>query len=197
MAQNKTKLTDASVESYLAAIQDETRRKDCEALSTLMSKATKEPPKMWGSSIVGFGSYHYKYESGREGDSCLVGFSSRKDAISIYLARLSEQEALLAQLGKYKMGKGCLYVRRLDDVDLKVLERLISGSVTERKRNDGFLSLLSAPARRALEREGITSVKQLARYSEAEILALHGIGPSSLPKLRQALQSENQDFRQP
>ena len=84
MAANKTKETGASVDGYLAAISDEARRKDCEALARLMAKATKHPPKMWGSSIVGFGSYHYKYESGREGDMCLVGFSSRKSDISLY-----------------------------------------------------------------------------------------------------------------
>ena len=84
MAENKTKATEAGVESYLSAIEDEARRKDCEALTQLMTKATKQQPKMWGTSIVGFGSYHYKYESGREGDSCLTGFSSRKGDISIY-----------------------------------------------------------------------------------------------------------------
>ncbi len=134
MAESKTKLTGASVESYFAAIQDESRRTDHEALVKLMRKATKEPPKMWGTSIVGFGSYHYKYESGREGDACLTGFSSRKDAISIYLSCLPKHEALLAKLGKHKMGKGCLYIRRLSDVDLKVLEKLVSDATTERKR---------------------------------------------------------------
>jgi len=134
MTENKTKATEASVESYLSAIEDEARRKDCEALSKLMTKATKEPPKMWGTSIVGFGSYHYKYESGREGDSCLTGFSSRKDAISIYLSCLPKHEALLAQLGKHKVGKGCLYIRRLSDVDRKVLEELVMDAATERKR---------------------------------------------------------------
>jgi len=138
MAENKTKATDASVESYLSAIEDETRRKDCEALAKLMAKATKEPPKMWGTSIVGFGSYHYKYESGHEGDSCLVGFSSRKGDISVYLlAGFPGRDELLARLGRHKMGKACLYVRRLSDVDPKVLEQLVVGSVTEIKRRYG------------------------------------------------------------
>jgi hypothetical protein len=89
---------------------------------------------MWGTSIVGFGSYHYRYESGREGDSCLTGFSSRKGDISVYLlASFPGREELLSNLGKYKLGKGCLYIRKLSDVDLKVLEQLIAGSVTERK----------------------------------------------------------------
>jgi hypothetical protein len=134
MPENKTKPTDASVESYLAAIKDASRRQDCEVLAKLMTKATKEPPKMWGASIVGFGSYHYKYESGREGDACLTGFSSRKDAISIYLSYLPKHEALLSQLGKYKAGKGCLYIRQLSDVDPKILEQLVSSAAAERKR---------------------------------------------------------------
>ncbi len=135
MAENKTKATGASVENYLAAIADEARRKDCQVLVKLMTKATKEQPKMWGTSIVGFGSYHYKYESGREGDSCLTGFASRKGDISVYIVASSAgQEKLLAKLGKHKMGKGCLYVRRLSDVDLEVLEQLVAGAVAERKR---------------------------------------------------------------
>ena len=136
MKENKTKATDASVESYLAAIADESRRKDCEALTKLMTKATKQPPKMWGTSIVGFGSYHYKYESGHEGDSCLTGFASRKSDITLYLvADFPGHEELLAKLGKHKRGKGCLYIRHLSDVDPKVLEQLIVDSVAERKRH--------------------------------------------------------------
>jgi hypothetical protein len=138
MAENKTKATEASVEGYLSAIADEARRKDCEALTKLMTKATRQKPKMWGTSIVGFGSYHYKYESGREGDSCLTGFSSRKSDISIYLvASFPGQKQLLAKLGKHKMGGGCLHVGKLSDVDPKVLEQLIAGSVAERKRLHG------------------------------------------------------------
>jgi len=136
MTENKTKATEASVESYLSAITDEARRQDCEALAKLMTKATKQPPKMWGTSIVGFGSYHYKYESGREGDSCLTGFSSRKSDITLYLvADFPGQDELLVKLGKHKRGKGCLYIRQLSDVDPKVLEQLIVGSVAERKRH--------------------------------------------------------------
>ncbi len=138
MAENKTKATEASVESYLSAIEDEARRTDCEALAKLMTKATRQQPKMWGTSIVGFGSYHYRYDSGREGDSCLTGFSSRKSDISVYLmASVLGQEELLSKLGKHKMGKGCLYLRKLSDVDLKVLEQLIVGTVGERRRRSG------------------------------------------------------------
>lgn len=134
MAQNKTQLSDASVQDYLSAIEDPVRRKDCEALSKLMSKASGHPPKLWGSSIVGFGSYHYVYESGREGDSCIVGFSSRKGDISVYLlASFPQREELLAKLGRHKTGKGCLYLRTLADVDSKVLEQLVAASVAERQ----------------------------------------------------------------
>lgn len=130
MAQNKTQPTQASVDEYLAQIENPGRRADCEALTTLMAKASKHPAQMWGSSIVGFGTHHYQYESGREGDICIVGFSSRKADISIYGATgAPESEALLASLGKHKMGKGCLYVSKLSDVDLKVLEQLIAAAV--------------------------------------------------------------------
>ena len=135
MAENKTQATEASVEDYFAAIDDDARRKDCEDLSKLMSKATKHKPKMWGTSIVGFGSYHYKYESGREGDSCLIGFSSRKGDISLYIvASFPDRDELLAKLGKHKTAKACLYIRKLSDVDLSVLESIIIGSFNERKR---------------------------------------------------------------
>jgi hypothetical protein len=135
MAENKTKATEASVEGYLGAIADETRRRDCQALAQLMTRATKHPPKMWGTSIVGFGSYHYRYESGREGDSCLVGFSSRRGDVRIYLlAEFPGDEALLAKLGKHTRGKGCLYIRSLADVDPKVLEKIVAASASERAR---------------------------------------------------------------
>ena len=134
MAENKTKATDVSVESYLSAIEDDSRRTDCETLARLMTKATNEQPKMWGTSIVGFGSYHYKYESGREGDSPLIGFSSRKGDITLYLeSNFPRHEELLARLGKHKTGKECLYIRRLSDVDLNVLEQLITDSLVERQ----------------------------------------------------------------
>jgi len=135
---NKTQATGASVERYFAGIKDKARRQDCEALAKLMTKATGEPPRMWGTSIVGFGSYHYKYDSGREGDMCLTGFSSRKDDISVYLmADFSGRDRLLARLGKHRMAKACLYIRTLSDVDAKVLEQLVAGSVAEHRRRNG------------------------------------------------------------
>jgi len=134
--ENKTKATTSSVDAYIEAISDESRRKDCRALAKLMARATKHKPVMWGTAIVGFGSYHYKYDSGREGDSCLVGFSSRKGDISIYLtASFPGRENLLAKLGKHKLAKACLYVRSLSDIDAKVLEQLVAGSAEARRRH--------------------------------------------------------------
>ena len=138
MAEAKTKATEASVASYLAAIEDDARRAECEAIAKLMRKVTKHEPKMWGSSIVGFGAYRYTYESGHSGESCQTGFSSRKADISVYLVAAGpDQERLLTQLGKHKMGKACLYIRRLSDIDVKVLQELVSASVAEVRRRYG------------------------------------------------------------
>jgi len=135
MAENKTKPTEAGVEAYLDAIADETRRQDCHELARLMTRVSGHQPKMWGPSTVGFGSYHYKYESGREGDFCLSGFASRKRDISIYLmAYFDGHDKFLEQLGKHKMGKSCLSVRKLSDVRLDVLEQLVAGSIAATKR---------------------------------------------------------------
>jgi hypothetical protein len=136
MAENKTKVTKASVASYLAGIKDETRRKDCEDLARLMTKATKQQPKMWGKSIVGFGNYHYKYESGREGEICAVGFSSRKGDITLYgLTSAPQHEELLGKLGKHSRGKGCFYIRKLSEVDPKVLGQLVAGAAKRKCRD--------------------------------------------------------------
>jgi hypothetical protein len=135
MAEPKTKATGASVDSYIDAIGDEQRRVDCRTLVKLMSKITGEPPVMWGTGIVGFGNYHYRYASGHEGDSCLAGFASRKGDISIYVtAGFEGREPLLAKLGKHKTGKVCLYVKRLADIDLGRLESIVKGSVVEMQR---------------------------------------------------------------
>jgi len=135
MAKSKTTVTGASVAAYLAAIDDDARRADCEALARLMSKATKHPPAMWGSSIVGFGSYHYKYESGREGDACLVGFSSRKGDISVYgLHAAPGAERLIAKMGRHKAGKGCLYIKTLAEIDLGLLAKLVASAAAEKQR---------------------------------------------------------------
>ena len=129
MAELKTKLNDASVEKFLQSVSEEQKRKDCFSILEVMKKVTKADPKMWGSSIVGFGTYHYKYESGREGDWFLTGFSPRKQNLTLYiLSGFSNYNELMKKLGKYKTGKSCLYINGLEDVDKKVLKDLITGS---------------------------------------------------------------------
>lgn len=135
MAANKTQPARVSADDFLAAVSDPVRRADCHALVRMIASITGEPPVMWGPSIVGFGSYHYRYESGREGDFLAAGFAPRKGDLSIYLlAADARQGALLARLGKHKMGKSCLYVKRLADVDMAVLTQLVAGSVAELRR---------------------------------------------------------------
>ncbi len=130
MATNKTKQTEQSVTDFIDSVADETKRDDSFQLINLISGSTGLQPKMWGPSIVGFGSYHYTYESGREGDAPIVGFSLRANALTIYLAVYHDwKEDLLQKLGKHKMGKGCLYVKKLSDVDLDILKEMILASV--------------------------------------------------------------------
>lgn len=134
MAENKTKLTELSADAYIAAIADPVRRRDCEALARLMAGVSKEEARMWGTSIVGFGTHRYPLAGGKEGEICAVGFSSRKGDISIYgVAGEDTDPALLDRLGKHKRGKGCLYVGRLADVNLEALERLVSDAVERKK----------------------------------------------------------------
>ena len=132
MSEQKTKPTDVSVESFLAGVADERKRADAERLCQLMQTVTGEPPVMWGPSIVGFGSYHYRYASGHEGDWPVAGFSPRAKAITLYLCNdISQHQEVLDRLGKHKVGKGCLYITRLSNVDESVLEELIRTSVAE------------------------------------------------------------------
>jgi Domain of unknown function (DU1801) len=134
MASNKTKPTAVSVTAFVNALLDPTKRADAKALIGLMKSAAGEEPRMWGPSIIGFGTYHYKYESGREGDTVLVGFSPRKPATVLYGVMGSEDaESLLAKLGKHTTGKGCLYIKNVSDVDRTVLEQLIIGSVVAKR----------------------------------------------------------------
>lgn len=130
MAENKTKPTTVTPRTFINQVDNEQKRKDCFELIALMQDITGHPPKMWGSSIVGFDQYHYKYESGREGDILLTGFSPRKQSLVLYLGPGLENRRLMARLGKYKTGKGCLYLNKLDDVDRGVLRELILTSVT-------------------------------------------------------------------
>jgi hypothetical protein len=135
MAENKTKPTQLSVAAYIEALADQSKRADAKALVKLMQSSTGEKPKMWGPSIIGFGSYHYKYDSGREGDMPLIGFSPRKPAIVLYnIGGFSGSDALLAKLGKHTTGKGCLYIKKLADVDPQVLEALVLRSVGDMRK---------------------------------------------------------------
>ncbi|NNJ53998.1 MAG: DUF1801 domain-containing protein [Ignavibacteriaceae bacterium] len=135
-AENKTKPTKADVEKFLNSIKDENRREDSFKIIKLMKQITKAEPKMWGSSIVGFGNYHYKYASGREGDWFFAGFSPRKQSLTIYaMTYLENYPDILKRLGKYKTGKGCLYINKLEDVDMKVLKELIITSIKKLKKN--------------------------------------------------------------
>ena len=135
MAELKTKLTNASVDKFLKGVKDEQARADCYQIIEIMKKATRAEPKMWGTSIVGFGDYHYKYESGRENDWFLVGFSPRKQNLTLDLmGGFNGHEELMNNLGKHSTGKGCLYIKTLAEVDIKVLKKLVSESVKRMKQ---------------------------------------------------------------
>jgi len=131
----KTKPTEVSAGSHIAAITNEEQRNDAQTLVALMRRVTKQEPVMWGPSIVGFGSYHYKYASGHEGDSALTGFAVRGSELVVYIAAGFEgRDVLLAKLGKHRTGKVCVYIRRLANVDLTVLEKLVARSIVDTKR---------------------------------------------------------------
>ena len=135
MSEIKTRPTDASVEAFIDAVDHPRRREDARTLLELMQRVTGEQPVMWGPSIVGYGSYHYRYASGQEADWPITGFSPRKQNLSIYIMTgFEEADELLTRLGKHKTGKSCLYVNKLADVDLDVLEKLVRASVAEMKR---------------------------------------------------------------
>jgi len=141
MAENKTKPTDASVDDYIASRADEQQRADCRKLMTLLRRITRQPPKMWGPSIVGYGSYRYAYESGRTGEAPVAGFAIRGREIVVYLSAEGEtQRLLLSKLGRHKMTKTCLHFKRLSDLDYSVLEQLVTTSVAEVKRRYGSVS---------------------------------------------------------
>lgn len=134
MAENKTRETDASVDAFLTDVEHNKRREDALVMKEVMQQLTGYEPKMWGSSIVGFGSYDYVYESGHSGTFMLTGFSPRKTALTLYIMPgFSRADSLMAKLGKYKTGKSCLYINKLEDIDMSVLEELITDSVAYMK----------------------------------------------------------------
>ena len=135
MAENKTKPTDASVEDYIASRANAQQRSDCRELMILLKMVTQQPPRMWGPSIVGYGSYRYTYESGRGGEAPLVGFAIRGRELVVYLAAEGDrQKSLLSKLGKHRMGKVCLYFKQLADLDKSVLRQLVANSIADVKR---------------------------------------------------------------
>lgn len=137
MSDLKTKPTDEDVTAFLDGVEDEKKRQESYAVMELMREVTGEDPKMWGESIVGFGSYHYRYASGREGDWFLVGFAPRKRNLSLYImSGFDEYDELMGQLGKHKTGKSCLYINRMDDVDEDVLRRLVRESVAHMRETN-------------------------------------------------------------
>jgi hypothetical protein len=138
MAENKTKFTDGSVEDYIASRANAQQRAECRELMVLFKKVTRHSPKMWGPSIVGYGSYRYTYESGRTGEAPLTGFAIRGRELVVYVvAEGKEQRSLLSKLGKHRMGKVCLYFKQLADLDKSVLEKLVVNSIAEGKRRHG------------------------------------------------------------
>lgn len=138
MAENKTKSTNASIDTYLDARANEQQRADCQALMAMFEKATKESPRMWGPSIVGYGNYTYTYDSGRSGEMPLAAFAIRGRELVVYVSVDSDkQKALLAKVGKHKMGKTCLYFKQLADLDMAVLAKLVDGSIAEVKQKYG------------------------------------------------------------
>jgi hypothetical protein len=138
MPENKTRATDASVSEYLASRANDEQQADCAVLMKMFGRLTGEPPRIWGPSIVGYGSYHYTYDSGRTGESCLAAFAIRGRELVVYLScDGGDQQALLARVGKHKMGKSCFYFKRLADLDVAVLEQLVTGSMAEVKAKYG------------------------------------------------------------
>ena len=138
MSDLKTKRTDESVDAFLDSVVDESRRKDCRRVLEIMKRVTGEEPRMWGPSMIGFGTYHYRYASGREGDWFITGFSSRKNDLTLYImSGFSRFDDLTSRLGQYKTGKSCLYIKRLSEVDEAVLEELVAESVSYMRETYG------------------------------------------------------------
>ena len=138
MSDLKSRPTDADVDAFIESIDDEARREDCRAVMKIMKRLTRAQPRMWGPTMVGFGQYHYKYDSGREGDWFMTGFSPRKANLTLYImAGFDRHDEIMGRLGKFKTGKSCLYVKRLSDVDAKALEELLRESVAFLKKAYG------------------------------------------------------------
>lgn len=207
MAELKTKKTDASVTKFLDSIADEKKRADAYTLLDMMQKASKQEPKMWGSSIIGFGDYHYvSPATGREGDWFQIGFSPRKANLTLYAMGGSwEKQAAIQDLGKYTLGVGCLYIKKLDDVKLPVLKKMITQSVKDAKKQanedakranaNDFDFVPGAPARNALAHAGYTRLKQLTKITEADLVKLHGMGPKAVAAIKAEMKARGLKFK--
>jgi len=134
MSDIKTKPTAVSPNTFIDTVEGEQRRKDCRELVSMMKKITGKPAIMWGPAIIGFGKYHYKYESGREGEMMVAGFSPRKTSLTLYIGSVLENKKLMARLGKHKTTGGCLHIKTLDDIDRDVLKGVITESVEENRK---------------------------------------------------------------
>lgn len=170
MAELKTKKTGASVDGFLRGVEDEARRRDCLAVLGMMRKATRQEPRMWGSSIVGFGCHAYTYASGHSGEWPVIGFSPRKKDLTLYICGLDRFAAELSKLGRHGTGKACLYIRSLDDVDVKLLERIIHGSVAAMPNPVALAQQAArkaAPAKKAAPARKAAPAKKAARTRKA------------------------------
>lgn len=168
MGESKTKPTSMTASEFIARVPDPDRRTDAEALVQIFQRASGEPAVMWGPSIVGFGSYHYKYESGREGDMCLVGFSPRSAALVLYAKSGAKGEgARLARLGKYKGSTGCLYVKRLADIDVTTLEELVRASADHNRGRDQCEVCVTHRAKKAAAKKAVAK-KPAAKKAAAK-----------------------------
>jgi hypothetical protein len=165
VAETKTKPSDVSVDQFLESVTDATQREDSKTLIHMMHSITGEPARMWGSSLIGFGTYHYVYASGHEGDICLSGFSPRKNALTIYLLCGASERfgGMLSKLGKAKMGKGCLYIKKLADIDLDVLREMIQTSVVETLARPKPVSKAGAKSKAAAKPKIVAKSKSLVK----------------------------------
>jgi hypothetical protein len=198
VAENKTMPTHASVDAFIAAVTDRQRREDSATVRAMMEATTQHPAVMWGDSIVGFGSEPYRYASGREGQWPIMAFSPRKNEVTLYGLHSAYEgtNPLLSSLGKYRAGVGCLYVRRLTDVDLGILEALMVKAVAyHRLKGRDTLPSIGAPATRALSSVGVTRLSDVLAYTRSELLSLHGFGPKALGILDDALAAEGLSLR--
>jgi hypothetical protein len=198
VADNKTMPTAASVDDFLAAVANQQMREDSAIVRSMMQATTGHHAVMWGESIVGFGCEPYRYASGRQGQWPIMAFAPRKSELTLYGLHSSYEPTnpLQASLGKFRSGVGCLYVRRLNDVDLDVLKALmVKAAATHRLKGRDVLPAIGMPAARALADIGVSRLSDVLAFTSKELLALHGFGPKALRILENALNAESLSLR--